>query len=89
MRTSKLSAIIGIFLTLTSLSVFAADYMEQCTIVDSDGNGMIKANLADSGPNPENDPSAWIWVPIGDCAKLNSGDYTGISPSILQKIRQE
>lgn len=88
MRTSKVLGILGIFLTLSALPVFAADYMEQCTIVDADGNGMIKTNMADSGPNPENDPSAWIWVPIGQCAKLNAGDYTGVSPDILQKIRQ-
>ncbi len=60
--------------------------MEQCRVVDRDGNGLIKAYMADSGPNLEGDADAWIWVPRGQCAHLNAGDYTGIAPQILDKI---
>lgn len=60
--------------------------MEKCNVVDSDGNGLIKAYMADSGVNLEGDASAWIWVPYGQCAKINAGDFTGVSPAILAKI---
>lgn len=60
--------------------------MEKCHVVDQDGNGLIKAYMADSGVNLEGDASAWIWVPYGQCAKINAGDFTGISPAILAKI---
>lgn len=60
--------------------------MEQCKVVDQDGNGLIKAYMADSGVNLTGDASAWIWVPYGQCAKLNAGDFSGISPKILSKI---
>jgi hypothetical protein len=60
--------------------------MEQCRVLDRDGNGLIKAYMADSGPNLEGDADAWIWVPRGECARLNAGDYAGIPPKILNKI---
>lgn len=60
--------------------------MEKCKVVDKDGNGLIKAYMADSGLNLEGDANAWIWVPYGQCAKINAGDYSGITPDILAKI---
>lgn len=59
---------------------------EQCHVLDRDGNGLIKAYMADSGPNLEGDASAWIWVPRGECARLNAGIYAGIPAEILNKI---
>lgn len=60
--------------------------MEKCHVVDQDGNGLIKAYMADSGINLEGDASAWIWVPHGQCAKINAGDFSGVSPAIRAKI---
>lgn len=60
--------------------------MEKCKVVDQDGNGLIKPYMADSGINLAGDADAWIWVPYGQCAKLNAGNFSGISPDILAKI---
>ncbi len=60
--------------------------MEKCKVTDSDGNGLIKPYMADSGINLAGDANAWIWVPYGQCAKINAGDFTDISPDILAKI---
>ena len=60
--------------------------MEKCKVVDSNGNGLIKAYQADSGINLEGDPDAWIWVPYGQCAQINAGNFNGIAPDILAKI---
>ncbi len=60
--------------------------MEKCKIKDKDGNGLIKAYMADSGPNLEGDADAWIWVPRGQCKKLNQGDYSGVNGEISAKI---
>lgn len=60
--------------------------MEKCQVVDSDGNGLIRPYMADSGTNLEGDASAWIWVPYGQCAQINAGNFNGISPAILSKI---
>lgn len=60
--------------------------MEKCKVVDSNGNGLIKPYMADSGINLEGDASAWIWVPRGQCAKINAGDFNGVSPDIMAKI---
>ena len=65
-----------------------ADMMEKCHVVDSDGNGLIRAYMADSGPNLEGDASAWIWVPYGQCAKINQGDFSGVDDYIKAKIQQ-
>lgn len=62
--------------------------VEKCKIVDRDGNGLIKAYTADSGRNLEGDANAWIWVPYGQCKKLNRGDYSGVSPEIRAKINK-
>lgn len=60
--------------------------MEKCHVLDQDGNGMIKAYSADSGPNLEGDATAWIWVPRGECQKMNNGDFSGVSQSILNRL---
>lgn len=60
--------------------------MEKCKVVDQNGNGLIKPYMADSGINLAGDADAWIWVPYGQCKKLNAGDFSGISPDILAKI---
>jgi hypothetical protein len=60
--------------------------MEKCKVLDKDGNGLIKAYMADSGPNLEGDAGAWIWVPRGQCTKINHGDFSGVSAMIRAKI---
>lgn len=59
---------------------------EKCHVLDSNGNGLIKPYRADSGINLEGDANAWIWVPYGECRKINAGDFQGISREIRDKI---
>lgn len=69
--------------------------MEKCKVV-KDGKGMIKENMADGkgdldsevGLNKEGDPEAWIYVPKGECAKINNGDLSGISDEIKSKLKE-
>lgn len=63
--------------------------MEKCKVVDQDGNGLIKAYMADSGINLQGDASAWIWVPYGMCKQINAGNYDGVPPEILAKINTQ
>lgn len=60
--------------------------MQKCRVLDRNGNGLIKAYMADSGPSLEGDASAWIWVPYGQCSKINQGDFSGVSAEIRGKI---
>lgn len=60
--------------------------LEQCRVISQNGAGEIKPYMADSGPNAAGDPAAWIWVPLGMCARLNAGDYTDVPQEILNKI---
>lgn len=39
-----------------------------------------------AGGNVAHDPEAWIFVPKGQCAKINAGDLTGVSQEIKDKI---
>jgi uncharacterized membrane protein len=67
--------------------------MEKCKVVKN-GKGLIKEHKGDcktahascSGHNKAGDPSAWIMVPKGKCAKINAGDFTGVSKEIKDKI---
>lgn len=60
--------------------------MEKCRVVDNHGNGLIKPYMADSGNNLAGDRDAWIWVPHGQCQKINKGDFSGISDETRYKI---
>jgi uncharacterized protein YlxW (UPF0749 family) len=60
--------------------------MDKCKVVDVHGNGLIKPYMADSGANLEGDRNAWIWVPYGQCKKINQGDFTGVPHEIRNKI---
>ncbi len=59
---------------------------EKCQVLDADGNGLIKPYRADSGINLQGDANAWIWVPYGECKKINAGDFHGVSQEIRDKI---
>ena len=79
-----LRTLLAITLFSTPLTLLASNpYMEQCHVVDADGNSIIKPYAADSGPNLANDANAWIWVPYGQCSKINSGDYSSLTPAIM------
>lgn len=73
---------------MTAFSMVLADSslaedlpMEKCKILDSNGKGLIKAGMTDcagggnscSGSNGDGDPSAWIYLPSGSCAKIKGG----------------
>jgi uncharacterized membrane protein len=66
---------------------------EKCMVV-KDGKGLIKASKADcateshscAGSNKEGDAKSWIYVPKGQCAKINAGDMTGVSDEVKAKI---
>lgn len=76
-----------LLLLSTAMPLLASNpYMEKCHVVDQDGNCIIKPYSADSGPNLPGDDNAWIWVPYGQCAKINSGDYSSLTPEILNKL---
>lgn len=96
----KLNLIAALIVVFGSNSAFAAQEpgynsnvdpnqnpeMEECKVVDKDGNGLILPYQADSGANLDNDASAWIWVPLGQCKRINAGDFSGVSQAIRNKI---
>lgn len=86
MRNNKLASILATSLILV-FGAAHADMMEQCKVVDSNGNGLIRPYMADSGPNLEGDANAWIYVPYGQCAKINNGDFSGVSQAVRDKIQ--
>jgi|GEM_PF-209216 len=79
--------------TLTTGSALAAE-MEKCKVVDANGMGLIKEHKADcatsihscAGHNPAGEAEAWILVPKGECTKINTGDFSGVSADIKDKI---
>jgi hypothetical protein len=83
-------------LTLTSgLAIANTNMMEPCSVMDSQGNNIIKAGKNDckgmshscAGQAKMGDKDAYINVPKGECAKINTGDYTGISADTKSKIQ--
>ncbi len=66
---------------------------EKCTPM-KDGKNIVKANKNDcqtashscAGQSKAGDADAWIYVPKGQCAKINSGDLTNISADIKDKL---
>ena len=95
MSKSGIFAAITAALTLTAGGVLAEGDMEKCKVVDKNGKGLIKAHKADcnaapshscSGQNKAGDALSWIMVPKGQCAKINAGDFSGVSQDIKDKI---
>jgi hypothetical protein len=72
--------------------------MEQCRVVTADKSvGLIKAGQADGigsvglgntykGLNIEGERNAYIWLPVGLCAKINAGYINAIPEEIRNKI---
>jgi uncharacterized membrane protein len=84
----------ALFSISTAHAAGTAGAMEKCKVVDAQGKGLIKEHKSDcsgaksscAAQNKAGDPEAWILVPTGDCAKINKGDYTGISKEIMDKL---
>lgn len=91
------SAIIALSVGSSSLAIADGD-MEKCKVV-KDGKGLIKEHKADcktesgshgcAGHNAAGDPDSWIFVPKGQCEKINAGDFSGVSAEIKDKIEAE
>lgn len=81
-------------LSLSSAQADAHKDMEKCKIVDSHGKGLVKEHKGDcagaanscAGHNKSGDPTAWILVPKGECAKINMGDFSGVDESVKDKV---
>ena len=91
-------SIFAAFAAATILSAGVAmaadmDGMEKC-MVNKDGKSMIKEHKNDckgkmnscAGTAKMGDPNSWIWVPKGECDKVNKGDVSGLSDDIKAKL---
>lgn len=66
---------------------------EKCVAM-KDGKNIVKANKNDcksashscAGQAKAGEADSWIYVPKGQCAKINSGNYTGISKETKDKL---
>lgn len=64
--------------------------MEKCFVTGRDGTSAIKPGSADTDPDVvDEDPTPWIWVPMGECNKVNRGDFSGAAASAESKIDVE
>lgn len=71
--------------------------MEKCVVKKGDV-GFIKEHKADcksaegegcAGTNKAGDASAWIFVPKGQCEKINMNNFDGVAEDIKAKIDVE
>ncbi len=93
MKKSNIAIAFVTAITLASGAALAEE-MEKCQVVDKNGKGLIKAHKTDckaaghscAGQNQAGDPTAWIMVPKGECAKINAGDFSGVNQIIKDKI---
>jgi uncharacterized membrane protein len=93
MKKLNVFAAVASAATLVACSSFAAD-MEKCMVMDKEGKGLIKAGMSDcktsmnscAGQNKAGEAEAWITVPMGECMKINAGDFSGVDQSVKDKI---
>lgn len=80
--------------SLASGAAFAADAdMEKCVVM-KDGKNIVKESKGDckgskhdcAGKNNAGDADAFIMVPKGQCHMILSGDFSGVSKDIKNKI---
>jgi uncharacterized membrane protein len=74
---------------------YSMDNMEKCQVIKN-GTGMIKAHKSDcraasgksscAGQNGPGEKEAWIFVPKGQCEKINMGDCSGILPETRARL---
>ena len=88
-----IAAAVTTAITLASSMALANESMEKCKVV-KDGKGLIKEHKADcttsshscAGGNKAGEAEAWIYVPKGECAKINAGDFNGVDQKIKDKL---
>lgn len=76
-----------------ALAASAEEKMEKC-VINKNGKSLIKAHRGDcstskyscAGQNGANDPEAWLFVPKGQCEKINAGDFSKISQTLKDKL---
>jgi uncharacterized membrane protein len=97
MKKSNIFMAIAAVVAVSSSILQADDDTEQCNVIDpKTGKGLIKAykntcktpaDRTDCSTNTdEGNPDAFIIVPAGQCAKINAGDFSGVSPEIRAMI---
>jgi uncharacterized membrane protein len=98
MNSKKLSLLGLLSLAITAQAnahPYDPSAMEKCSVVKN-GVGMIKAHKADcntvngknscAGQNTAGEKEAWIFVPKGQCEKINAGDCSGISTDTRARL---
>ena len=98
MKNSHIFSSVAAAILLTAGATQATSDMqanlEKC-VVTKNGQNIIKEHKGDcktatatgAGMNMAGDPDAWVFVPKGECEKVNSGDFSGISSDIRDKIQ--
>ena len=87
--------------SMSAVVLQADDGTEECKVIDpKTGKGLIKSfknSCKTTCKTPEDrtdcatqaqegNPNAFIIVPAGQCAKINAGDFSGVSPDIKSMI---
>ncbi len=103
MKKANIFMAVAVAVTFSTSAVHADEVgTEDCKVVDpKTGKGLIKAfkNSCKTSCNAtdrtdcatkakEGDPDAFILVPSGQCAKINAGDFSGVSPEIKALINE-
>lgn len=92
-KTAIISAFSAALALVSNAQATDVSEMEKCVVM-KDGKNIIKPQSCDcntskyscAGSNNANDPEAWIFVPKGECKKINQGDFSGVSQAIKDKI---
>lgn len=92
-KTAILTAIAAAASLVSAMASATEASMEKCHVTQA-GKGMIVAGKADcktsshncAGQNVDDDEASWIWVPVGECVKVNEGDFSGLPQNIQAKI---
>lgn len=75
---SFLIALVALF-TYFAAPVEARTGYEKCYVTGPNGETLIKPGMGDKDPEAKDqDPTPWIWVPMGKCNQINRGDFTGV-----------
>lgn len=79
----------------TNTNPYDMNNMGKCQVTKN-GTGMIKAHKSDckaadgksscAGQNAAGQTNAWIFVPKGQCEKINMGDCSGISADARSRL---
>jgi uncharacterized membrane protein len=99
MKKSNIFMAVAAAVSVIASAAYAevAQDMEKCKVVDpKTGKGLIKPHKGScgvpaektdcAGTNEAGDPNAFIIVPKGQCAKINAGDFSGVTAEIKDSI---